>query len=69
MLSLFQEHVLVFVVAAMHLVFECLIEILVHVVFLEWRYCLLVTLIPFLFLFPLSDLRYLTPSEVLIPGL
>jgi hypothetical protein len=30
---------------------------------------MLVTLIPFLFLFPLSDLRDLTPSEVLIPGM
>jgi hypothetical protein len=33
------------------------------------RSCLLVTLIPLLSLFPLSDLRDLTPSEVLIPGL
>jgi hypothetical protein len=41
----------------------------VRVFVLQWRYCLLVTLIPLLFLFPLFDMRDLTPSEVLILGL
>jgi hypothetical protein len=59
----------VFFITAMHLVIERSVEILIHAVVLEWRSCLLVTLIPLLFLFPLSDLRDLTPSEVLILGL
>jgi hypothetical protein len=69
MIALCQEHARVFVITTMHLVVERLVKILVRVVFLERRYHLLVTLIPFLFLFPLSDLRDLTPYEVLIPGM
>jgi hypothetical protein len=68
-LALCQEHVRVFVIATMHLVVKSLVEILIRVVVLERRSRLLVTLIPLLFLFPLPDLRDLTPSEVLISGL
>ena len=69
MFTLFQKHAWVLVVTTMHLFFEHLIEILVHVVFLEWRPCLLVTLISLLPLLPLFDLGNLTPPEVPIPGL
>ena len=50
----------------MHLVFEHLVEVLVHAVVLEWKHCLLVTLFSLL---SLSDLRNLIPYEVMIFGL
>jgi hypothetical protein len=68
MLTIRQEHAWVLVIATMYLVIERLVDILVRVVFLERRSRLLVTLIPFLFLYPLSDLRYLASPEVQISG-
>jgi hypothetical protein len=56
----------VLVVATIHLFFEHMIKILIHVIVLEWRPYLLVALVSLL---PLSDLRNLTTSDVLIPGL
>jgi len=69
MFSLCQKHAWVLVIATMHLVFEHLIEVFIYVVVLEWRPCLLVTLISLLPLFPFSNLRNLIPPEVLISAL
>jgi hypothetical protein len=69
MFALCKKHVWVLVVTTMHVFFKPLIEILIHVVALEWRPCLLVALISPLPLFPLSDLRNFTHFENLIPGL
>jgi hypothetical protein len=69
MFSLCQKHSWILVIETMHLVFEHLIEVFIHIVVLEWRPCLLVTLISLLPLLPLFDLGNLTPPEVPIPGL
>jgi hypothetical protein len=66
MFSLFQKHTQIIVIATMHLVFEHLIKFLIHVIVLEQRPYLLIALVS---LIPLSDMRNLTPSEVLIFGL
>jgi len=50
----------------MHLVFENLIEVFIHVVVLEWRPHLLVSLVYLIPLFPLYDLRNLTPPKFFI---
>jgi hypothetical protein len=66
MFSLRQKHTPVFFIATMLLVLKHLIKILVYVIILERRSRFLVALFSLL---PLSDLRDLTPSEVLIFGL
>jgi hypothetical protein len=61
-----QEHVCVLIVVAMLLVLDDLIKVFIHVIVLEWRSYLLITL---LFMFPLPDLRDQIPSKVLISWL
>jgi hypothetical protein len=56
-LSLRQAHAWVFVVRTVHLVFERLVEVFVYVVFLEQRFCLLVTWIPMPNLWDLTLLK------------